>query len=67
MLTYPIYHYHHFLEVTEEVDSRAADAARNAQIQIILNECEDMNNMLNMSELGTKYNIPPTTLFRWEK
>ena len=48
----------------EEVDSRAAEAARNAQIQIILNEYEDMNNMLNMSELGTKYNVPPTTLFR---
>ena len=64
MLTYPIYHYHHFLEVMDEVDPRAAEAARNAMIEIALNEYDDENSLLDMNELSSKYNISATTLFR---
>ena len=64
MLTYPIYHYQHFLEVMDEVDSRAAEAARNAMIEIALNEYDDENSLLDMNELSSKYNISATSLFR---
>ena len=64
MLTYPIYHYHHFLEVMEIVDSRAAEVARNAQIELILDEYDDENSLLDMSDLSSKHKIPTTTLHR---
>ena len=64
MLTYPIYHYQHFLEVMDRVDARAAEAARNAMIEIALNEYDDENSLLDMNELSSKYNISATTLFR---
>ena len=48
----------------DEVDSRAAEAARNAMIEIALNEYDDENSLLDMNELSSKYNISATSLFR---